>query len=70
MSNSITLRFFLIYEITPEQREAALAELSSLLNQATFKHSIGLRLPLREAASAHDRIEQGSVVGNVVLDIP
>ena len=35
-----------------------------------LKHSIGLRLPLREAASAHDRIEQGSVVGNVVLDIP
>jgi NADPH2:quinone reductase len=59
----------LIYEITQEQREAALRELTGLL-KATLKHSIGLRLPLREAASAHDRIEQGSVVGNVVLDIP
>jgi NADPH2:quinone reductase len=70
MQNSITLRFFLIYEITQEQREAALRELTGLLRKATLKHSIGLRLPLREAASAHDRIEQGSVVGNVVLDIP
>jgi NADPH2:quinone reductase len=70
MQNSITLRFFLIYEITQEQREAALGELTGLLREATLKHSIGLRLPLREAASAHDRIEQGSVVGNAVLDIP
>jgi NADPH2:quinone reductase len=70
MQNSITLRFFLIYEITQEQREAALRELTGLLKEDTLKHSIGLRLPLREAASAHDRIEQGSVMGNVVLDIP
>jgi NADPH:quinone reductase len=70
MQNSITLRFFLIYELTQEQRHAALSELTGLLQQAKLKHSIGLRLPLRETASAHDRIEQGSVVGNVVLDIP
>jgi NADPH2:quinone reductase len=70
MQNSITLRFFLIYEITQEQREAALRELTGLLKEDTLEHSIGLRLPLREAASAHDRIEQGSVMGNVVLDIP
>jgi NADPH:quinone reductase len=70
MQNSITLRFFLIYEITQEQREAALRDLTGLLKEDTLKHSIGLRLPLREAASAHDRIEQGSVMGNVVLDIP
>jgi NADPH2:quinone reductase len=70
MQNSITLRFFLIYEITQEQREAALGELTGLLRAATLKHSIGLRLPLREAASAHNRIEQGSVMGNVVLDVP
>src|ERR1700694_4345367 len=59
----------LIYEITQEQREAVVGELMGLLREATLKHSIGLRLALREAASAHDRIEQGSVVGNVVLDI-
>jgi NADPH2:quinone reductase len=70
MQNSITLRFFLIYEITQEERDAALSELTGLLKAANLKHSIGLRLPLRETASAHDRIEQGSVVGNVVLDIP
>ena len=70
MANSIALKFFLIYEITPEQREAALGELTDLLTKATLKHCIGSRLPLREAAIAHDLIEQGSVVGNVVLDIP
>lgn len=70
MQNSITLKLFLIYEITQAQREAALGELTGLLKEDTLKHSIALRLPLREAASAHDRIEQGSVMGNVVLDIP
>ena len=70
MQNSITIRFFLIYELTQEQREAALGELTGLLSEGTLKHSIALRLPLHDAASAHDRIEQGLVMGNVVLDIP
>lgn len=70
MLNSITLMFFLIYEITQEQREGALRELTGLLAKDALEHSIGLRLPLRDAATAHDRIEQGSVMGNVVLDIP
>jgi NADPH2:quinone reductase len=70
MQNSIALKFFLIYEITRQQREAALGELMGLLRNAGLKHAIGSRLPLREAAIAHDLIEQGSVVGNVVLDVP
>ena len=35
-----------------------------------MKHTIGQRLPLAQVARAHDLIEEGSVVGNVVLDIP
>jgi NADPH:quinone reductase len=70
MQNTITLKFFLIYEINDEDRRAALAELDALLQGGRLRHTIGLRLPLAQVARAHDLIEQGSVVGNVVLDVP
>jgi NADPH2:quinone reductase len=70
MQNTITLKFFLIYEISDEDRRAALAELDALLQGGRLRHTIGLRLPLAQVARAHDLIEQSSVVGNVVLDIP
>ena len=70
MQNTITLKFFLIYEISDEDRRAGLAELDTLLQGRRLKHTIGQRLPLTQVARAHDLIEEGSVVGNVVLDIP
>ena len=42
----------------------------TLLRAGRLAHTVGLRLPLAEIASAHDRVEQGAVLGNVVLDIP
>lgn len=69
MQNSVALRFFLIYEITAQDRDAGLSELGALLRAGTLRHTIGLRLPLAEVARAHDLIEQGQVIGNVVLDI-
>jgi NADPH:quinone reductase len=70
MQNTITMKFFLVYEISDEEREAALSELDALLRDGRLKHTVGLRLPLAEIARAHDLVEQGSVIGNVVLDIP
>ncbi len=70
MQNTITLKFFLIYEISDEDRRAALAELEALLQTGQLMHTIARRLPLEQVALAHDLVEQSSVIGKVVLDIP
>lgn len=70
MRNRITLSFVYIYEIGESDREAGLHELESLLRDGALQHSVALRLPLSEIARAHDAVEQGQVLGHVVLDIP
>lgn len=70
LQNSITLRFFLVYDMDDGERRGALDELGSLLRAGRLEHTVGLRLPLTEVARAHDLVEGGAVQGNVVLDIP
>jgi NADPH2:quinone reductase len=69
MRNRITLKFEFIYEISDDDRAAGLRELDTLLREGALLHTVGLRLPLAEIARAHDLVEQGQVLGHVVLDI-
>jgi NADPH:quinone reductase len=66
---SLTLQFFLVYELKPEERQAALEDLKALLEKGALSHTIGARFPLAGIASAHEAVEAGRVLGNVVLDI-
>lgn len=70
MRNRIVLKFVFIYEIDEEDRAAGLRELDALLREGALQHTVAQRLPLAEIARAHDLVEQGAVLGNVVLDIP
>lgn len=69
MQNSITLRFFLVYELQAADRTDGIAELSELLEGGKLAHTIARHLPLGDIAEAHDIVERGEVIGNVVLDI-
>ena len=69
MQNSITLRFFLVYELQEADRATGIAELTELLESGRLTHTIARRLPLDDIAEAHDIVERGEVIGNVVLDI-
>jgi NADPH2:quinone reductase len=40
-----------------------------LLESGKLIHTVARRLPLEEIADAHDIVERGEVIGNVVLDI-
>jgi NADPH2:quinone reductase len=69
MQNNITLRLFLIYEISDVDRRAGITELTELLKQGRLTHTVAKRLPLEDIAEAHDMVERGDVIGNVVLEI-
>lgn len=69
MQNSINLRFFLVYDMSEDDRVAGIDELTKLLGEERLIHTIGRRLPLDDIAEAHEILERGGVVGNVVLDI-
>jgi len=69
MQSSIDLRLFLIYEISQSDREAGIAELTKLLQEDRLIHTIAQRFPLERIADAHDVIERGEVMGNVILNV-
>lgn len=69
MQNSVTLRFFLVYDVSEADRTAGIAELTALMEQGALSHAVARRLPLADIAEAHDTVERGDVMGHIVLDI-
>ncbi len=67
---NIGIRFFIVYNLNPAARAAAIADLTAMLRTSSLTHNIAARLPLDEIAAAHELVEQGRVIGNVVVQIP
>ena len=67
--NSYTLRFFLVYDLAPHDRRAAIDGLSQLLADGQLSHAIGARFGFGEVAAAHEAVEGGKVIGNVVVEL-
>ena len=66
---NVRLRFFIVYNLSPEDRARAIADLNELLAANRLEHNIAVRLPLEKIAEAHELVEQGVAVGKVLLDI-
>lgn len=67
--NSYGLKSFLVYELRHEDRKVLNAELTTILENNAVKHSIGPRFSLRDIARAHETVEEGKAIGNVVIDV-
>lgn len=66
---SMGVKFFLVYDLTPADRLSAVARLSGMLSQKQLQHSIGARFALDQIALAHQTVEAGQTIGNVVVDL-
>jgi NADPH:quinone reductase len=66
---NIRMRFFIVYNLSERDRLHAIEELTSMLEQGRLIHNIAERLPLERIADAHERVESGSAVGNVVISV-
>ncbi|MEK9969812.1 MAG: NADPH:quinone reductase [Ferrovibrio sp.] len=64
----LNLRFFVVYELLPTDRQAAIDELALLLQKNALKTMIAARFPLDQIVAAHEAVEKGAF-GNVVLEI-
>jgi NADPH2:quinone reductase len=65
--SSLELRFFLVYDLLPQERQAAIAELGALLEAGSLVHAVGAVFPLSDIVAAHQAVETGDRVGNVVV---
>ena len=66
---SMGVKFFLVYDLTPADRQTAVARLSGMLAAGQLQHSIGPSFTLDQVAQAHRTVEAGQTVGNVVIEL-
>jgi NADPH2:quinone reductase len=67
--NAIQLKFFLVYILSPQERAAAVDEITRMLEQKRLIHNVTLTLPLNDIVAGHQAVEQGKAIGNVVLEV-
>lgn len=65
----VAVRFFIVYELAPGVRREGIAQITGWMERGIVRHAIAARFPLAEIAQAHEAVEQGSVIGNVVVTI-
>lgn len=64
---SVTVKLFLVYTLTDKERQAALEGLGQLLQDNALEHKIGATFKLSDTVLAHQAVEQGKLIGNVVV---
>lgn len=67
MYRAATLRFVLVYILSPEQRAAAIAGICRALEAGELSHSVAGTYPLEAIAVAHERVESAQKMGSVVV---
>jgi NADPH2:quinone reductase len=68
LTNSVSLQFFLVYQLDPLQRDRAATGITRALEQGKIASRIGPVFSLAETAAAHEAVEQGTI-GNVIVKI-
>lgn len=64
-----TVHGILCYELLDGDRRSAIEDLTTAMEAGVLTHTIAARFPLELVADAHEAVECGRVIGNVVIDI-
>ena len=67
--NDITFRFFIMYQLTDDVRDTAAAAINAMLKAGSLRHAIAETHPLDDIVKAHQAVESGKVMGNVVVTL-
>jgi NADPH2:quinone reductase len=64
----VRMRFFIVYELSAADRMQAIRHLDALLRRGQLQHNVANHFPLAQIAHAHELVESGRAMGNVVVD--
>jgi NADPH2:quinone reductase len=69
LQNSITLKFFLVYLMPSELRERATVDITRMLERGELVHNVARVFDLGDIVAAHEAVESGKAMGNIVMRI-
>ncbi|MEN3386635.1 MAG: NADPH:quinone reductase [Hyphomicrobiales bacterium] len=67
--NNITVKFMLVYELTTAARTRAIEDITRMMEAGRLMHNVAATFPLADIIKAHETVEQGRAIGNVVMEI-
>ena len=67
--NNITVKFMLVYELTADARTRAIDDITRMMEAGRLTHNVAATFPLADIVKAHETVEQGKAIGNVVMEI-
>jgi NADPH2:quinone reductase len=69
LGNNITVKFMLVYELTDEARTRAIEDITRMMEAGRLMHNVAATFPLADIVKAHETVEQGKAIGNVVIEV-
>ncbi len=69
MLQNATLRLVFVYAMPRAAKDQACADITRWLEGGTATHLVAARFPLAQLAAAHEAVEGGRQIGNVVVEI-
>ena len=69
MFNNTTIRLVFVYAMPAEAKEQAKTDITALLRESRLQPLVAQRFPLEETAAAHELIESGKALGNVICHV-
>jgi NADPH2:quinone reductase len=70
MYRNVRVHPFLVFRLSPEERRAAISDITTTLENGFLRHHIAQRMPLEETARAHEMLEDGELTGGKVVVEP
>ena len=67
--NAVTVKWIFVYELTGEERAAAVGAITKMMEDKRLIHNVALTFPLADIVAAHEAVEHGKAAGNVVVTI-
>jgi NADPH2:quinone reductase len=67
--NAVTIEFVFVYELTAPERAAAISAINGMLASKTLINNVALVVPLDDIVAAHETVELGQTMGNVVVTL-
>lgn len=69
MFNHVTIRAMLVYRLSAGERARVIDRLNRALGEGALHHAIAQRFALGDTARAHEAVESGALIGNVVIEV-
>ncbi len=66
---NLTVHYVLVYAMSPSAHQQAAKDITACLKAGGLKPAIAKRYPLEEIAAAHECLESGRAIGNIIVEV-